>query len=686
MPPKIDQVSVETPPLYLPIDDAQLLAVIDEAEKKASQEKNKEHVSDRGKQNINFWLGKQVDDAKLDSRYQQAHVDNVAFQDLETQIKLASGKIPDIFCAPPDSEEYNMEAARDMQSWIRERVDTATIKRLVKNGLRKMNLELLAVIKPRWDYVSNDFTFELLQTADMLFSEGSKIPEDGFTIDGTEVTIQYVEESTQVILAKFKKKAEALKAEVGAVTKKQDLPARLRYTEVHFRWFDDQGRMSEGVAWRYGNLILDSMKEPYYDYDNPQINYFDRPRKPYILLSYLNLGKSVYEATTDFEQAMPINRIINKRRRQITEISDRAVPKMVFSGGSLTKETARNISPSPNEGILLEGKTEDIRKSVFIIPSTPPNPILFSDLQDLRGRVDSIFSTHNITNIARSRESGVSKQISRESDLVTSDDIVSVVVERVVTELSQWAMQFARLFYDDDRKPLRMTNEEGDTQFVELNRKKIETDIQIIVKGSTNDKATRRSDALQMLTGKVTDPYTLFEDLDVPNPKERTRRLMAFIQAQQDGNWQKYLDMVGIDMATNKADEADAQKDIEILLQGGQPDPGRDPSESYVSTFISFVNSPAYGTYDQPIRDRVTQYIDSLKAALQQKDQAQPADQSSAAQPPGVAGALQGAPGVTPPPVDYQPTVDTSTVFSGAPGAAAATAKSHFMSQMPTRA
>lgn len=668
-----DHVTVENPPLFLPIPDDQLLAVLNEAEIRAKQDYNSSGVEGRASGNIKFWGGDQVDQGRLNVQYQMAHVDNASFRQLENQIKLAVSKMPDIFATPPDDEEFNMEAARDIQQWLRERIDSNTIKRLLKDGLRMMNLGLTAVIKPRWNYINNDFTFELVDQSAMRFSQGSKIPQDGFTIDETDITFQYVEEPTTVVLAKFKKKSVQITQEIGRLSKGQ-MPARMQYTEVHFRWYDDRGRMSEGVAWRYGNVIMDAMREPYYDYDNPQNNYFDRPRKPYILFSYINLGKGIYEATTAFEQAKPLNRIINKRRRQITEISDRAVPKLAFAGDAINKETARNISPSPNEGIILNDNIDDIRKSMFLIPAAPPQPILFQDLADLHNQLDSNFATHSTTTGANGNTaSGVSKQISREGDLVTSDDIADIVVERVVTEMTEWAMQFARLFYDDDRPALRIAQEEGDTSFVKLNRQKLETDIRIIVKGSTNDKQTRRSDALQMLTGKVTDPYTLFEDLDVPNPKERTRRLMSFIMAQQSGNWKQYLDIIGVDLETNKADEQDAQRDIEMIAQGGHPNPNTNPSESYVSTWLAYTSSPEYQQLSPDAKTRIQQHVAQMKQVVAQKLAAQNGGQPGQPGQPDVAT----QPGMPDPAQmlqqqqnGYQPEIDTSTAFTGNPGAA----------------
>lgn len=609
-----DQVVIDTPPLHLPIEDSMIIGALDEAERNGMSLRARYNIDKRTKTNIDFWKGKQVDESKLDARFQMVHVDNVVRQNLENKIKLATGHMPDIFAAPPDKQDFNVEAARDIQNMLRDRLNSGTRKRLIKNGLRKLDLELIGIIKARWDNSKKESCFELVDSKDILFGEGSKVTEDGYTIDGTNVLFHYVEQDTQEVLNTFPKKAQDLMGMLGADGKK--IPTRIRYTEAHFRWYGQDGSCNEGVIWRYGPLILEKMKQPYYDYDNPQINYFDRPRKPFMLLSYANLGETVYESTTDFEQGIPINRIINRRRRQITEISDRAVPKMVFSGNAMTKEQARNINPSPNEAVILNDTVTDIRSAFATIPATPPNPILYNDLVDLRGRLDSLFATHGTTRgESRGSESGVSKQISREGDLVTSDDIADIVVERVVSEMAGWEMQFARLFFDDDRPPLRVTDRDGETEYIKMTREKIETDIQVVVKASSNDKQTIRADALQLLEAKAIDPYTLMESLDVNNPKERFRRLMAFVEAQKTGDYSKYTEVVGVNIDTHMANEEDAQRDIEALLQG-QNVSIKLPSEKYVSTFMAFKQSPEYANLDEFAKAMIDHHIKRLQKAV----------------------------------------------------------------------
>lgn len=624
-----DQITIDMPSLSLPITDAIVLQTLDYAETRGKTVRQKYQIDERATLNANFWKGKQVDESRLDSRYQMAHVDNVVRQNLENKIKLATGHMPDIFASSPDEQDFNVEASRDLQNYMRDRLTSSVNKRLLKNGLRKLDIDLIGIIKCRYDHKQQKSVYELIDSKDILFGEGAKVVEDGFTIDGTDILFHYVERPTQEVLNTFPSKAQELLGMLGASGK--EIPSRLRFTEAHFRWYDRDNSVQEGVVWRYGTLVLDKMRQPYYDRDNPRINYFDRPRKPFILLSYANLGETVYESTTDFEQGIPINRIINRRRRQVTEINDRAVPKLAFMGGAMTKELASNISSSPSEAIILSDAFEgtDIRNAMTVIPATPPSPILYNDMLDLRGRLNSMFAVQGATNVEAGKnvgESGVSKQITREGDLVTSDDIGEIVVERVISEMAAWEMQFLRLFCDDDRPPYRIIDREGETERIQINRKKIETDIQIVVKASNNDKQVRRADALQMLAAKAIDPYTLMEDLDVNNPKERFRRLMAFIESSKTGDFSSYLEAVNINIETPFATEQDAQRDIDILSNGQQVQV-RLPSEKYVSTFMAFKQSPEYAQLDEFSKMMIDNHIQKLKMLVDEEVAKQQAQQ-----------------------------------------------------------
>jgi hypothetical protein len=237
----------------------------------------------------------------------------------------------------------------------------------------------------------------------------------------------------------------------------------------------------------------------------------------------------------------------NKRLRQITEIADNAVPKKAFAGDYITKEDARRVTNDPEENIWFDG-ANDVSKAVTTLRSDPPSPLLYQDLVGTRQQIDSKFATHSVTRgELQTQESGVSKQITREGDLTISDDIVSIVVERVVSEMANWATQMMKMFYVDAHWVKDM-GQDGELVAVALQQDLIEDGMAVSVSSSSTDKASKKDMAIALVGQKANDPLSLFEDLEVPNPKERARRMITFNMGGQDG-FARYAKETGLDIS-----------------------------------------------------------------------------------------------------------------------------------------
>ena len=262
-----------------------------------------------------------------------------------------------------------------------------------------------------------------------------------------------------------------------------------------------------------------------------------------------------------------------------------------------------------------------------------PHPMLFNDLVANRGQIDAKFSTHGTVRgeVQNQAESGISKQITREGDLVTSDDIVEIVVERAVEEMASWAIQMEKLFYD---KPhfVRNMGEDGELLYAEVTRDLIDDGIGVGVKASAVDKATRRAQALELAGTKAIDPLTLAQDLDLSNPKERTRRLLLFQMGEQD-QWARYMQETGLiedDQEEGAMGADQARSDIQALVAGQSPQPQGIPDEAYVQAFAQFVNSPDFDNLDKDSQNRVRDYVRTLRQQVNQ-----PTGGQGAIEPPG---------------------------------------------------
>lgn len=615
--PNLEQVLVQSSPMDLNLDDNMLISLI---EQKITDTKtfntSQINLDTRQKNNEKFWLGQHIDTSKFHT-HQIPYVDNMIWQDTENRIQLAAGRMPDFIITPGDGSMDGRDRARKVERVINMELTDSKIKRIVKNGLRHNHIYMIGVVKARWDPTKGpfgDFVFEVVRPEKLLLSSTTTIPEDGFTMDNCDMAMEWIDEPVDVVMAKFPGKATELMRELSGQNR-SERPSSMRYQEVWFTTYQ-HGKPIEGLCWKYKNLILGKMRNPYFDFEGyerqvygpdgnarftpagtPETqktyrNYFERPRKPYILFSYQNLGRSAYDDTTPIEQSIPLQRIVNKRGRQITEIADRMTDKFAFNN-MIDKETARQVTTDPKEAIWIN-TDGDIRAAVTSFTTQGPPAVLYQDLITNRGQIDAKFSTHGTTRGETQGESGISKQISREGDLVTSDDIVEVVVERVLQEMGSWALQFMKLLYVVPHMK-KYLGKDGDLVLEELQRDDVDDGISVTVDSSASDRQQMKIIAKEMLAGQSTDPYTAYEDMDMPNPKERTARLLAFVNGGADG-FTTYKQITGIaedemagefNKSTPTADQPGQTgqpgglpglpPELEALLGGGQP-PSPEPT------------------------------------------------------------------------------------------------------------
>lgn len=669
---KVEKVTVESKPFDLNIDDGDFCAIIDKkVDDTEAYNKNTLHLDSRRRTNNDFWIGNQLDESKMYD-WQVPYKDNLIWQDLETRISIASSRMPDIIVTPSSDKDLKKEAAKQLEKSLDIKIRSDVTKRLIKHGLRGLHLDLQAAIKCRWDQnkgENGDFTFDRVRANRILVDHTATIPDDGYTADNMEWIVEWLDEPISLVVSKFPAQKDALFAALGIIRGTQrQMATKMKYQEIWFTWYDKEGDIYEGTAWKYKKVVLGKMKNPYYDWegyehklDKPKMvdgkevsvetlyhNHFDRPRKPYIFLTHQNLGNSPIDDTSAVEQAIPIQRTVNKRGRQITEIADRAVPKLAFSGRYIDKEQAKRITNDPDEHIWIQN-AENIGQAILPIPGTQPSPILYNDLMGNRSQIDSKFATHSTTRgETQPNESGVSKQVTREGDLMVSDDLVNVVVERVVFEMANWATQMMKVMYDKSHF-IKDIGPDGQYLQIEMTRDRIDDGIAVNVKASSVDKQQKRVDALTLAARRAIDPLTLIEDLDMPNPKERAKRLLAFVS----NDFAMYAKIAGIEMPTpseaskKTPDESKQQAilDIQRLTAGETPEPTT-PDEAYVQVFTEYIQGEEFKSLDDEQKKRFVTYIATLKEALSQqliKAQGQP----EATVPPGA------QPGATPQP---QPT------------------------------
>lgn len=550
--------------LSLDVPDESLVRILDSKIKQSEDWFVKEqNLTKRRQINLDYWKGKQVDQKMLYD-WQVPYVDNVIYRNVETIIPIAVSRVPNVIVTPNGEEPDKRKRAKNLQRVL----DTRLKSRFMRDALRTMSRHVLinyiGIIKCRWDKYKQTYIFDALDPTKVTLDHTATPNSFGLSSENFDFIAEWIEEPLKVVISKFPSKKEAIfertpngyNGESIKQGNESQLANKIRYREIWFTWYDKEGNPQEGVCWKYKDLILNKIKNPYWDYEGKTIgvgidqndklmtdkifyNYFKTPNKPYILVNYQNMGQGPMDTTSPIEQAIPLQDVVNKRGRQITELADKANPKKVFSDDFITKEDAARVSDDPNEHIWGNG---DVNAGMKYIPGIPPNPSLYQDLIQNRSEIDNIIGAHSTTRgeVTGGRQSGVSKQITREGDLGRIDDFVMNVIEPAADEMSQWAVQMMKVFATKENF-VEVLGMGGESEFVEFDRDSIDDGINVMVKASSVDKTERKATAAQLASAGLEDPLSLYEDLDALNPVERAKRFIFF---RADPTGQLYLQYI----------------------------------------------------------------------------------------------------------------------------------------------
>lgn len=588
-------VVIESPELNTGLDDFALNMILDARISESRTVYESMDLENRRKKNRDYWLGKQVTDPDG-----MPYIDNVIWQNTEHRISMAVGRMPEMLIVPGDRSLKARENAQIIERVLDIDFSTKEKKRTMKNGLRHNHMYYIGVLKACWNPnkgMFGDYEFNLSDPRKVLISHTGTIPEDGFTSDNCDLIVEVIEEPVAVVMAKFPNKRDDL-LQMMHSNDPSRLASTMKYQEIWYTYHDRNGQILEGVCWRYNHVILRNIRNPYFDFGGYQKviygqdgrpttnqlgqvqtqqvfrNFFDRPRKPYMFFSYQNLGDTPLDSTTAIEQAIPLQRNLNKTGKQIRDITDGVTNKYAANNG-ITQDNLRNVIADPKQAIWMD-TDKNINEIITSFRNDGPPVSLFNDMVQTRQQIDSKFNTHAPTRgETKAAESGISKQISREGDLIVSDDIVEIVLERVIEEAGSWAIQFMKLMYVDPHFKSKM-GKDGQVIQEWIQRDMIDDGMALSVRGSTTDKMRSQSMAIQRAEAGIIDPLTMLEDLDVPNPKEQALRTVLFKMgegANGDG-FARYMQFAGLEDPSVSAQPPVATQPPQASppQQTGQPD------------------------------------------------------------------------------------------------------------------
>lgn len=485
------------------LDEAQLLQQITLWEAEAQELQGV--LKPIQQQNLEYYKAIQTGVQNIYGKSSKA-VENRIWMAVETTIPIATSRLPDIVVMSGDEDEMSQMEADALQSVLQFHMERLGIQEQAERFLRNMLVKRYGVFKVCWNKEKDDVDLYEINPRRV------KIPKYGKNEEALAFIIEDLELSYGQLVEQFgEDKAKVAVANSPGNTTEGSKVRQRTYT-VQEVW------TNEFVAWKCGSQILKSEKNPYYDFSDDSKNFFDSPRKPYVIKSLFHTEESIIGETDYIQQLLSVQDNINIRKRQIENVTGRtANPILLIDSDVMTEEQATAITNE--EGLIIFGKgAADGTKIRFENPGVLPNSV-FVDIQNSRAEFDNIWGIHSTTRGERQgKETLGGRQLLKAADLGRID-LVARQLERALDRIAELFTQLIKMFYTED-KSFSIVGDTGIEFIKNFSGKKVGKNIRLqVTTGSTlpKDEITQRQEAIELWQMKAIGVRTLYRRLKVPN-------------------------------------------------------------------------------------------------------------------------------------------------------------------------
>lgn len=578
-----DTIVEDTDPLKLELEDKDFIQVINESIDQSIAFYTSKHLYERQDKMLGYYLGDQLatEGIRALADHQPRYIENVVYEGVRRIKPIATSRLPDLTVKHGESPEIE-----DMMTDL---LNTDISKRQNRKVLGLAHVQeqlfLYSVIKARWNPEAGDdgdYGFINVYPKNIVWDhrcKTSNADDMRFVAENTEMTVKEV-------LMMFPKAREELLAKLGLAEDdkrtEKALASPIKIWEVWFHWWkestddvtgDTKWEKVHAVVWKYQEVILGKMRNPYFDYEgrinlftkemkeispmsdedmlsaimgDMQLastktyhNYFKSPRKPYFFMVYESLGQDPIDATNRVEQVLYFQDHINDEGRQIIEMNERSAGKPIFNNEALDAKTIEKLDwRNMKQAIGVGG--DDVKKT-FAFAQMPAAPSqLYTSKENNRSIAFEMLGVNATTRGVREGEQTLGEaQMFREQDFGFIDDLVEETINDAAEWMAQWSMQFIKVFYTKDHYK-EIIGKDGDSLFQAVNQDMVDDGMVVEVSASAVDKMMRKQLALQNAKMGMSDPLTYFEDIGVSDPKEKAKRAFMFKAAPQM-YFQEYL-------------------------------------------------------------------------------------------------------------------------------------------------
>ena len=452
---------------------------------------------------------------------------NRIFVNMEAVINSLIANPPGINVLPSRDGAVAQDFARKLESFLSKKFTDRNVKETLRMGLRNMYFSRLLVIKPFWNPVINDFDFRVVDSRNIRIGKYARKEED------SEFAIEEIEDNLCALCERFPEKKEELMKKFGIFTEAE---LYIKNPDVKYK----EAWVGNYVIFKVENIILDCIKNPYWDWDGILIteeeeteleelegdarrsklqqikleqnqrkaenysdtedvqegqdpttkykpfffNYFDFPRKPYIFATIFNNENSPIGRTDMITLSATLQMGIDKRKMDIDENCELANGILKVDSSVMGKSDAQRIRWETKGIIWGKGVVAGVSRETG--QSLPQ--MVFDDMLDSRSEIDNIMAA---TSAFRGERQGQETKAGRlaliQQSYLRLNELVQVV-DYVSKEIFDWGMQLAKTRYTEYHYAKWM-GKEGAREVIELIQDDFETGSEItIIAGKTLPK------------------------------------------------------------------------------------------------------------------------------------------------------------------------------------------------------
>lgn len=446
---------------------------------------------------------------------------NRIFVNMEAVINSLIANPPGLNMLPSRDGTTAQDFARKLESYLKQKFIDLNFKETMRKGYRNLYFGRLIVIKPFWNTKINDFDFRAIDPRNVRFGKYSTKEQD------TEFSIELIDDNLCAVIERFpNKKAELIKK--YGITDDKELYIKNPDVQYKESWIGDY------VIFKLDNIILDTIKNPYWDWEGILIseeeeqqlgsgegslegdarrqllqqikleqdnrkqtevapvtegtepsevetqptsqykqyyfNYFENPRKPYIFATIFNNENTPIGRTDMITLSAQLQRGIDKRKMDIDENCELSNGIVLVDASVMGKSDAQRIRWE-TRGIIWGKGVKD-----GVIRQTGQNlpQMVFDDMIDSRSEIDNIMAASSAFRGEREgQETKAGRLALIQQSFLRLNELVQLG-DYVSKESFDWAMQLSKTRYTEYHS-VEMVNKEGQREAIEL----IQDDIEI---------------------------------------------------------------------------------------------------------------------------------------------------------------------------------------------------------------